>query len=380
MFKLPFKLSIYIAKQFIISLIIVMGTLALIIILIDIVELIRRSGDRDIPTHILLGMGLLKFPLMGQKMIPFAMLISSVLAYTKLTKTHELDIVRSAGVSVWQFLAPAVITAFTIGLLVITILNPIATAMVSKYENLEGKYIRGKTSFLEISQSGLWLRQKNQTRVDNYASNSGSDNNFGETIIHAQNIGSEDNIELEDVTIFVSSENDTFIRRLDAKNAKLLDGFWRLKDVIITTSDNIGQSYGEYFLDTDMTIQDIHDSFASPDTISFWDLPKFIETLNKSGFSALPHRLHWHIILVSPLFYSAMIFIAALFSLRPTRQGRSGLLITGSIVTGFLIYFLTNLISSMGLSGNIPIPIAAWVPVVISILAGVGFLLHFEDG
>ena len=370
--NLSFKLSFYIIRQFLSSFAIVFGVFTALIILIDALELLRRSHNREVPFFIILQMVLLKFPIMGQKIIPFSMLIGAVLSYTKLNKNQELAVIRSAGVSVWQFLLPSVITALSIGVLMITMLNPLSCIMIAKYEQMEAKHLHGKSSILAIESSGLWLRQKESLTETGYEK--------AETILHARSVGGENEIELYDVIIFVYRENGDFSRRIDAKEAKLLSSFWHLEDVIITLPDGSARRHDEYFLETNLTTKDIQDSFASPETISFWALPSFIATLKKSGFSALSHKLHWHAILSTPLLYASMVFIAALFSLKHSRQGRTGLLITGSIITGFLIYFLTSLVSSLGLSGGIPIAIAAWVPVGISMLIGVGLLLHFEDG
>ena len=371
--RISFTLFFYIMRQFLVTVGIVLLTFLILIMLLDALELVRRSHNKDIPLFVLLQMVLLKFPLMGQKIMPFVMLISSVLTYTKLSRTQELVVIRSAGISVWEFLFPTVFSAFTLGILMIAIINPLACIMISRYERLEAKYFQGRDSFLAVSSSGLWLRQRNYSFISN--------RDIGETIIHAEKVGTEeDTIDLEDLIIFMYNSSNKFSKRIDAKEAKLLTDFWHLKDVIVTSPDGTTRKENEYFMETELTVRDIQDSFASPETISFWSLPGFINTLKKSGFSALPHRLHWHGILASPLFYSSMIFIAALFSLRPSRQGGTGLLISSSILVGFLIYFLSNLVSSLGLSGSIPIVLAAWTPVSVSLLIGIGFLLHFEDG
>jgi lipopolysaccharide export system permease protein len=197
-------------------------------------------------------------------------------------------------------------------------------------------------------------------------------------------------LELQDVTIFVfeslpskeqnGKQTDRFLRRIDAEQGVLLENFWQLRQVIVTSADGTAVRHDEYFLDTNLTVRDVQNSFAPPDTISFWSLPSFISKLQESGFSALHHRLYWHTILLSPLFFTAMVFLGSIFSLRPARQGGTGVLITASILTGFLIYFLTNLVSSFGLSGSMPVVLAAWAPIIACTLAGVGMLLHLEDG
>jgi lipopolysaccharide export system permease protein len=253
----------------------------------------------------------------------------------------------------------------------ITVVNPLACVMLSKNERLEGKYLEGRISSLAVSSSGLWLRQKNDS--------SGAGGGKGESIIHALRAGQEDG-ELYDVTIFVFAGRDKFVKRIDARRAKLANDFWQLQDVIVTYPNKASERSSEYFLETELTLAQIHDSFSPPETISFWALPAFIKTLKEAGFSALRHRLHWHSILISPLFYAAMILMGAMLSMRPPRQGKQGLMIVISIFAGVLVYFLNDLVSAFGLSGKLPIIVAAWAPVSVVTLVSVATLLHLEDG
>ena len=75
-----------------------------------------------------------------------------------------------------------------------------------------------------------------------------------------------------------------------------------------------------------------------------------------------------------------MVMVAAIFSLRLTRRGSTALLLGAGILTGFGLYILTNLVHALGVGGNIPIPLAAWVPAGVSIAFGLSTLMHLEDG
>ena len=114
--------------------------------------------------------------------------------------------------------------------------------------------------------------------------------------------------------------------------------------------------------------------------MSFWQLPEFIEILEASGFSALRHKLHFHTLLITPMLLMAMVMIAAVFSLRYSRQGKTGILISAAVFTGFVFFFVTKIAASFGIAGNMPIVLAAWTPAIIFIVVGIWFLLHLEDG
>lgn len=344
---------------------IIFSVISALILLTDTLETVRRSYGKEIPMRIILEMVLLKWPYMVHQILPFAIMLGGIFTFSKLTRTCELIVARAAGISVWQFLMPAVITSFVLGVVMVTVFNPFSAAMLSRFEQLEAKYVRGNDSMLAVSSSGVWLREKNK--------------DAGMTIIHALHVN-QSNMELYEVTLFVFTQDYKLSSRVDAKKARIAAGKWLFKSATLTAPGKVGQQYDAYTLPTNLVISQLQDSFSSPEAISFWELPSFIRTLKAAGFSALRHSLHWHSLLVSPLLLCAMVFIAAVFSLRPPRKGKTGLLMSSGIFVGFVIYFTSDLVSALGLSGSIPVMLAAWAPVAISILTGMALMLHLEDG
>ncbi len=75
-----------------------------------------------------------------------------------------------------------------------------------------------------------------------------------------------------------------------------------------------------------------------------------------------------------------MAFVAAAFSLRLPRRGGARLLVVAGVFTGFLFFFVSDIIYALGLSGSLPAQVAAWIPIGIIMLGGGATLLHLEDG
>jgi len=357
-------LSIYIARQFVLWFSGVFLALISIIFLLDTVELLRRaSGKVDATIGLVVHLSLLKLPHMAMEMLPFVVLFSSMLTFWRMTRNHELTIVRGAGVSVWQFLLPVLLTAVLIGALRVSVLSPVAAAFYSGFEDLEGRMLRGRVSLLAVTANGFWLREVDVE---------------GNAVIHAQRVSSD--MELAEVTYFQFADQDRFAGRVDAKTATLVAGSWRFTDAWITGVDRPARFETSYTVPTAMTLERIQDSFASPETISFWDLPQAIRTLEDAGFSAMRHRLRWHSLIAGPLLLFAMVLIAATFSLRPARRGGVAILAVAGISSGFLLFFLSNLVGALGQTAVIPVTLAAWAPAAVSLLLGISTLLHLEDG
>lgn len=360
-------LSIYIARHFLTHFLVLMLVFLSLIFLIDSIELLRQSSNKEnVSAFLALRMALMKLPHLGQETFPFAILFAGMSSFSRLTKSHELVVTRAAGVSAWRFIAPAFIVAVILGLIQIMVINPLGSATLGAYERLESRYFDGKTNSLSLSDTGLWLRQSNED---------------GQSVLHSRYVFQlQDNVELKNVSIFIYKGGDRFNYRIEADTASLTDGFWHLKDVSVHVAEKSTEFHEELWFETDLTLNKIQDSFAPPETMSFWSLPEFIDTLEEAGFSGKRHKLHFNGLLAQPLLLGAMILIAASFTLRNTRKGGATFAISGGMLSGFILYFFSDVSMALALSGNVPVLLAAWAPAAICLFMGAATLFHLEDG
>jgi lipopolysaccharide export system permease protein len=255
--------------------------------------------------------------------------------------------------------------ALLIGVVAVTVFNPIASTMEATYEQLDAKYLRQSGDDLALSDTGLWLRQ--------------SEPSGGQVVIHGDKLVAPELL-LGPVTLFYFNQMHQFTSRVEAKTARLDGSDWIIDDGERWETSDQPQPIPEMRLPTQFTTQRIEESLASPDTMSFWALPEFIDLLERSGFSAQRHRLQFNILLARPFLFSAMVLVAATFSLRMQRRGGAALMIIGGVAAGFLLYFVSNIVFALGLSAKLPVLLAAWTPTGISLIFGVSMLLHLEDG
>lgn len=357
--------SFYVSRQFLLWVLATILILVAIVEIFDVLELFRRTAkNADTTTWTVITMALLKMSHLVERLVPFAVLFGAMFTFFRLNRYQELVVARASGVSAWQFLLPLLVLAFFIGVFQITVFNPFAAAMLLEYEKLEAQHIRGKSSLAAVSDEGLWLRQ----RTDQ-----------GHYILHAAEVFPSA-MELREVIVFQMRDQDRFAGRIDAATARLVPGSWMLKDARINSLAGAPTVVSNHRLMTDLTPENINDSFAPPETLSFWSLPQFISVLEKAGFSALRHRLDWNSRLAQPFLLCAMVLIAATFSLRHVRRGGAMVLAAAGIGTGFLLFFMSDVIGALGASGSIPVILAAWSPAAICGLLGAAVLFHLEDG
>lgn len=362
--RLSPTLSGYIARQYLMWFLGFLFGLVGVIILVSTVDRLDRLANKDAPLTVVFEMVFLKLPFLSQEVMPFTLLFAGLACFWRLTRSNELVVTRAAGISVWQILIPVVGVALLVGVLTVAVLNPVASVLLARFEQLEAKYIRNQSSTLSVSRQGLWLRQADPG---------------GQSVIHARRV-THATMTLHGVIIFRFAERDRFLGRIDAARAVLRPGVWEVFEAWESSPGTRARFSERLEIPTELTREKILDSFAPPETISFWNLPSFIKLLENAGFSATRHKLQLHRLLATPFLLAAMTLLAVSFSLRPQRRGRVGLVIFGGVITGFLLYFLSNFVFALGLSGKIPVILSAWTPAGITLMLGIAILLHLEDG
>ncbi|HWF65165.1 MAG TPA: LPS export ABC transporter permease LptG [Rhizomicrobium sp.] len=354
----------YLAVQFFLGVVAVYCALLLIAFSIDIVDLLNRTAGHSVGTPVVVGMAILQLPDLGQKMLPFAILGGSVFTFARLSRSQELVATRAAGISVWDFLVPPLAVAVLVGICAVTVFTPVSARMFSEFAGMEARYVKGEASQLSVSQNGLWLRQGNEKQ---------------QSMINALRV-TDQGQHLEDVIIFLYGAADHFRGRIDAKIGDLQNHAWLLKDAWVSGAEGTPKYHDTYLLDTTLTPAQIQESFAAPDTLSFWDLPGYIRAAQAAGFSAIRYQLYLYTLYALPALFAAMVIMAASFSLRLAREGGIFKLILFGAASGFGVYFFSNLTRVLGQSGAVPVLLAATAPAIAAILIGMTLLFNQEDG
>ncbi len=354
----------YLAIQFLVGVTVVYSLFLAMAFSIDIVDLLNRTAGHNVSTSVAVGMAVLQLPDLGQKMLPFAILLGGVFTFVRLSRSRELVATRAAGVSAWDFLLPPLTVSVLIGVATVTLFTPISARMFSEFAGLEARYVKGEESQLSVSINGLWLRQGDARQ---------------QSVIHALRVAQQGE-HLEDVLVLLYGANDKFLGRIDAKSAQLGDQVWTLDNAWVSGPGGTPVHHDSYTLPTTLTPEQIVESSTAPDALSFWDLPGYIRAAQAAGFSASRYQLYLYNLYALPALFAAMVFMAASFSLRLGREGGVAKVILLSAACGFGVYFFQDLTTVLGRSGAVPLLLAATAPALASILIGMTLVFSQEDG
>jgi len=202
----------------------------------------------------------------------------------------------------------------------------------------------------------------------------------GHAVINARS-SREQGIALSGVTVFRFDDSDRFVQRIEAKSAQLHAGFWRLEEARIFAIETAPVDQDVYDLKTHLTQAQVRrESFASPDTVSFWQLSAYISLAENAGLATAGYRVQYYQLLMQPFYLAAMVLLAASVSLRSFRFGGVQQMILGGIVVGFLLYVMSKVTGDLSKAGLIPPVVAAALPPLAGGLTGVVMLLFQEDG
>lgn len=359
----------YILKNFALIFFATLFSLAAIVMLFDMVELLRIASKRENIAFLdILALAFLKSPQMMHIILPFIVLLSGIIFFLKKSATLELTVMRAIGFSVWNFMVPVLTFVAIIGVIDVTVFSPFSALTAKRYERLEERIGLTRSHPFSWTEKGLWLR----------------DTQDGQTLVlRASRVRQEKkDVMLDNLSIFELNNQGHLIRQIEAENGLLHQNMLTLPNAFII-DPIIEDSYIKQVesLKTNISLERILERFDEPRTMSFWRFPRFIRFLKESGFTTNEHQMYFHELIAYPITLIAMIFIAAVFALPPTmRQGRILLRIVLAVLAGFLLYFLGRVTNVLGLSQNLPYFLAAWGPALISIPLCVSALLHLEDG
>lgn len=361
----PATLFNYIAARTLVAVAALFAIFASLILLVDLIENMRFAGKFDGDFAFAARLTLLRTPGLAQALSPFVFLFGSIWMFTQLNRRSEVAVMRSAGLSVWRLIAPAAFVATIAGFLIITVIDPLSSRMLAVGEQMKND-IRGKqSSFVRVLGDGIWLRQKATNSV---------------LIINASGFD-EMRSALTDVIVWRLGNDLTFRERIDAPEAILAEQTIELRNARLkTTAERLDHTSPIYAIRTTLTADDLRQRVTPPETMSIWQLPKFILLAEAAGLPTVRYEIRFHDLCSTPLKLLAMVLIAAIFSLRPFRSGGASKLLFLSIGAGFLLYILSEMSAALGVSGTVPVALAAWTPALVAALVAITSLLQFEDG
>jgi lipopolysaccharide export system permease protein len=355
----------YFAGRFVISAVGAFASIFILLVLVDYIEMVRKtSGLVSVSAITVAKTSLYRVPQLLEKMMPFCVLIGAMTCYLALSRRLELVVARAAGVSAWQFIAPALASSIVLGFLATVAYNPMSANLRELSKRMEAELFGSASGGGIQDASGFWL---NQVASD------------GQWIINAAR-SEQQGVRLTGLTVFKFDNDYQFKERIEAREATLEEGRWAFKSARRFSLNAPPVDQDSFFIPTSLTPAQVRNSFSTPETVSFWQLPGYIRSSESSGFATAGYRLQYHKLIAQPFLLAAMVMLAASVSLRFFRFGGVQKMVLSGVGAGFLLYVLSKVTEDLSKAELMHPIAAAWLPVSVGGLAGFLALLYQEDG
>lgn len=371
-------LSVYVARRFARFFIIIATIFVAILFLVEMVEQTRRFADDGVGLTGAAGLSALNITGSFYSILPLLTVLAGIALFLSLSRSSELVAIRASGRSGLRILAAPAITAALFGILSVAILNPLVAATSKQFDQMVARIQANGGDTVGLGDSEVWLRQGLRYTMPDGTLLS------GQVVIRADR-ASPDATTLYNATFMLFTPEEGPVGRAEAREARLSEGKWHLTGVkqwplMADNPETEALTPDTFEVPTDLTAERIRDGFGQPDAVPFWQLPGYIDGLERAGFSAQRHKVWFQMELARPLLMAAMVVIAAVFTMRHTRGRKMGVMVLAAFAFGILLFFLRNMAQVLGDNGDIPPLLAGWAPPLVAMLFALGALLQLEDG
>ena len=334
-------------------------TFACLAFIMNIFEEFNFFKDLDVGIYLPIFLSIIIIPSLLYKMLPFIFLLAGIIFFLKIKKSDEVTAMKVSGMSNFSIMLIPCFVAVLIGIFFITIMSPITSTLVKKYEITKGSYDRDQDYLAAITENGIWIKEKNENK-----------NN----IIRSTFLKNQD---LIDVTIFEFDNENNLIRRIQAKSANIEKTDWVLQNVKILGVDGelIENNLPTVNYTSIYDLEKIKNLYSNLETISFWKIGGEIKLLEERGYSTKLMETKLQRSLAFPFFLLAMVLLSAVFTLGVKFKDNNLFYIFVSIITCVLVYFFNDFSAALGRTEKLSVEIAVWMPIVIIFLfASVGVI------
>ena len=325
-------------------------------LIINLFEEINFFKDYDVGIYLPLILSFLFVPSLFYNMFPFIILLSGIWFFLHIRKTDEIIAMKISGMSNLSIILVPSILSIILGIFFITLVNPVTSTLVKKYESTKGSFEKDQDYLAAITSNGIWIKEKN--------------NIIKSSMLNKNN--------LLDVSIYEFDNNDNFLKRFEAESADISSRNWILKNVKIIDKDgkSIEENTSNIIYKSIYDVKKIKSLYSNLDTISFWNLQNEIKLLENRGYSTREMRSKLQQSLAFPFFLLSMIFLGGVITLGTQSKDSNWKYVFIALFASVLIFYFNRFSAALGKTDKLSIEVSIWMPVIIIfILSAVG-LIH----
>ena len=336
--------------------------ISLFVVFINLIEISRilEKENQNISNYIYLS--IIKIPSIINETIPFIIVIAIAFLFRNLINNNELISIRNVGKSIFDVFIPVGLAIFSIGILILLLINPLSTTLESKFDKIVNKNIPNMYS-IKIINNSMWIKNKADENRMNY--------------INLTNLDMS-NMNAKDIKILTVSDNENII--ILADNGKIKNQKLSLNNVIIFDINNeVYKNLDKYSIDINFSSNNIIDSISNYKYIPFYNYYNHLINLQKFNLHSNEISLYYLSEITKPIFLIILGFIVMGYSGKFKRNENFFKILFISILIGFLIFMLKELISYLSVSLNINYIFSYLIIYLLPFFIGLYLVIKIEN-
>ncbi len=345
-------LDTYVLRRTFIPLAFVFAAFVSIFVLVDLFDHAHTFIDNDVPIRVVLAYYTHYMPFVVVLTAPVAMLLATLLAVGRFTRSNELTAMKGSGVSLYRILVPVLLLAAALSGASLVVAETVVPLATRHRLDIQDTHIR-RRPLRSVRSDVIYMRPDGTTLL-------------------AKRFDTR-NSTLEEVTVQSFGPDLKPSTRVDAATGTWEGGRWVLHDgrvrrfTATTESTDAFESFELPYADP--TPQELATRLLKPEELGYADLRAHIARLRASGTDPgdLPVQL------ALKLSFPFVVFIMTLLGApiaAGARRGGFALAFTGALAISFLYYGVLQVGSVLGRQGMLPPTLSAWVANIL--FAGIG--------
>ena len=353
--------AFYMSRLFLVRTLSILGAIVLVLQALDLLSesgnilAVAGNGQAQILTYVGLRM-----PQIVAFVLPFSVLLGTILTLITMNQNSEIIALKAAGLSAHQVLAPLLLASLGVAVVSFVFNERVATRATSTLDQWKAVDY-GPLPIDRGDRSNVWVRD-------------------GDDLVEvAQVRGRGEQVQLGNVTVY-DRNGGNLVGIIHAPRGRRVDGQWQIAPTTrfdVATGDLT--QLGTTTIAKDVRPEQFTLGSINADGLSFWDLRAAITDLHDAGrpTKALEGTL-WHK-LSGPLSAILMPLLGAVAAFGIARSGKLFVRAVIGMALGFAYFVADNFALAMGNLGAYPPFLAAWAPFLLFFLIGEAVLIRTEE-
>jgi lipopolysaccharide export system permease protein len=325
----------------------------LIYITVNVFEEIDNFIDHDAKIQHIARYYLYSLPFVLTYVVPVSLLLGTVFSMGIMARRNELTALLASGVSLTRVARPIFVTSLVIALFSIWFNDSVVARANRTKEDIMRHDIEGRERIRSEVRTGF-----------RYLG--------GEGFVYLAETYNRENATLYDVVV-QQFDDDTLVRRLDARRARWRDGHWVFQNGYVRTFGEGGENVQAFDTLVIDQMRETPDDFAQEEVeeenMTFSELNRYIERVRRSGGTVEKYLVDLYFKFSFPFAGSIFVLIGvALASGKRKPSIATGFGLT--LVVAFMYYAVLRVGQTLGHNGVLPPMLAAQMGNIVFLAVG----------